>query len=283
MSITAQEIQEAAFEHSRRGYDMEEVDVFLERVAEEVDVLCMQNQELRARVAELQAQLQKAKEAAPAAAPAPSAKDSIEVQETLLSYENQIRDQAYRIQDLEQQLAEKSADASAISAAIISAQKSADSIRAEARVEGEKIYRDAENKAREIIRDALTQKQQVILDLARLKGAQERFRNEYMALIKRFAIEGDKELSSDIADAVLAPEDLAAVNAAQNGELPAIPAPALAPAPAPAPAAPAPQQRYAAPAGYKSRYAAPAPQQQRVADFSGFGETDDDFGVDDLD
>ncbi|MDR3307367.1 MAG: DivIVA domain-containing protein [Coriobacteriales bacterium] len=39
MSITAQEIQQVGFGSSRRGYDSQEVDDFLERVAREVDLL----------------------------------------------------------------------------------------------------------------------------------------------------------------------------------------------------------------------------------------------------
>ena len=60
MSITAKDIQEQEFEHSRKGYDVEEVDVFLERVAVEVDAMTRQNQELRARIDELNEKVQEA-------------------------------------------------------------------------------------------------------------------------------------------------------------------------------------------------------------------------------
>jgi DivIVA domain-containing protein len=50
MGITAKEIQEQGFEHSRKGYDVDEVDVFLEHVAVEVDNLNREIADLRARL-----------------------------------------------------------------------------------------------------------------------------------------------------------------------------------------------------------------------------------------
>lgn len=187
MAITAKDIQEQGFEHSRRGYDVEEVDIFLERVAEEVDNLIRQNHELRARLAE----------ASNVKAPAPE----VVVDDTKLrEYEAQIRDlksqQAdyeRKVKDLQRKLDEKGEDASTISAAIISAQKSADTIREEARIEGEKIYKEAEAKAREIVRDALSDKQQTLVELERLRDSRARFREEYEAMLKRFIEDASKE------------------------------------------------------------------------------------------
>jgi len=218
MSITAKDIQEQGFEHSRKGYDVEEVDVFLERVAVEVDALTRQNQELRARVAELS---EKAANE-PVASAEPQIIDSGLAEEEKASYEAQIADLQKKgsdleakISDLEANLARKGEDESAISAAIISAQKSADNIREEARVEGEKIYKEAENKAREIVRDALSDKQKTLTELEQLKKSRDAFQTEYKELLERFTNVADKEFAADASKAET-PMDAADVAAAEK-------------------------------------------------------------------
>ena len=56
MSITALDIQQQGFEHSLRGYDVEQVDVFLERVAQEVDALVTENEQLKEQLESAAAQ-----------------------------------------------------------------------------------------------------------------------------------------------------------------------------------------------------------------------------------
>ena len=51
MAITSRDIQYQAFKHSRRGYDVEQVDVFLERVAQEVDDMNRTIEQLNAQLA----------------------------------------------------------------------------------------------------------------------------------------------------------------------------------------------------------------------------------------
>ena len=217
MSITAKDIQEQGFEHSRKGYDVEEVDVFLERVAVEVDALTRQNQELRARVAELS---EKAANE-PVASAEPQIIDSGLAEEEKASYEAQIADLQKKGSDLEAKSSDLEAnphqgrDESAISAAIISAQKSADNIREEARVEGEKIYKEAENKAREIVRDALSDKQKTLTELEQLKKSRDAFQTEYKELLERFTNVADKEFAADASKAET-PMDAADVAAAEK-------------------------------------------------------------------
>ena len=55
MAITMQDIQDEGFEHALRGYDVGQVDVFLERVANEVDAMNKQ-------IADLESQLKEAKD-----------------------------------------------------------------------------------------------------------------------------------------------------------------------------------------------------------------------------
>ena len=74
MAITSAEIHEQGFSVTRKaGYDIDEVDVFLEYVASGIDALNAEIEELLAQIDELQAQASLAPAAAyePAAAPAP--------------------------------------------------------------------------------------------------------------------------------------------------------------------------------------------------------------------
>ena len=69
MAITSTEAQNQSFKIERRGYDVDEVDVFLERVSTEIDAL---NNE----VAQLRSQLKEARRSAqqPASRQVPSSK-----------------------------------------------------------------------------------------------------------------------------------------------------------------------------------------------------------------
>jgi cell division initiation protein len=54
MDLTARDIHDKQFHDAWRGYDQEEVDDFLDRVAETTDALRRENEALRARVADLE-------------------------------------------------------------------------------------------------------------------------------------------------------------------------------------------------------------------------------------
>ena len=179
MGITAKEIQEQGFEHARKGYDVEEVDVFLEHVAEEVDALNRQNAELRLS-------LQEAQEATQMAEPVES-NPSLSVE---------LAEAQAEIADLQKKLEERKADTEAISSAIIAAQKSADKIRQDARDDAKRIYDEAETKSRGVIRDALDRKKKTTEDIARLKQLRETFQNEYFAMIKKFQESGTQGFGS---------------------------------------------------------------------------------------
>ena len=55
MAITSADIQNQSFKIERRGYDVDEVDVFLERVASEIDDLNDEIAHLRAQASEASA------------------------------------------------------------------------------------------------------------------------------------------------------------------------------------------------------------------------------------
>lgn len=298
MSITAKDIQEQGFEHSRKGYDVEEVDVFLERVAVEVDALTRQNQELRTRVTELSdkvtaaetatAEANEALEAAQAAAAAPAAAEAMSSSEKD-EYENRITELHNQISDLERKaneskrkidsleadLARKGEDENAISAAIISAQKSADNIRAEARIEGEKIYKEAESKARELVRDSLSEKQKTLTELEQLKKSRNDFQSEYKEMLVRFSAFAEKEFVDGIVSADDDPEaaEKAAIASVRSNaatysadEIDALRQEAM----------PMPGTKTEAPQPPVSQTGAmPAPSASMAADIQSFGDTEE--------
>ncbi|MDR3053686.1 MAG: DivIVA domain-containing protein [Coriobacteriales bacterium] len=239
MSITAADIHQQSFSTSRHGYDPQEVDDFLELVAEEIDKynLLIAEANNRIKAAEdraLDAEQQASRvEAAPVSAAVPAAGVSEDV----------------------------------ISKAFIAAQRSADALKEEARQEAEKLYREAESHAREIVRDALTQKQKTLSEIDRLRASSERFRTDYLSLINHFQADAQKTFSSFESVVPAAPEKVVSTPAAKEvlRANDAVVAPAPAPAPAPVPVeAPAP---------------APAPAQASLAleeNYSSFGYQDDD-------
>ncbi|MGN0072228.1 MAG: DivIVA domain-containing protein [Coriobacteriales bacterium] len=207
MSITALDIQQQGFEHSLRGYDVEQVDVFLERVAQEVDALVTENEQLKEqleaaagqpadpaadeRVAAAEAQAHAAAEQARAIA--------AQAQAT----EEELAAAKAAVAELQAKLAEKGSMDLTISNAFISAQKAADAMLAEAKVaadnlreearsEGERIYRESEAKARDFIREALLEKQRIVDETGALANSCDNFRAQYRALLEHFSAEADR-------------------------------------------------------------------------------------------
>lgn len=218
MSITSQEIREVGFEHSMRGYNIDQVDVFLEKVAVEVEGM-------NAQLEQLKTQLQEAQEAAktvepvepepvevPAPAPAPAvdreeleranqrAQDAesayADAQARLRESERKTHDLEERIDELKAELAEKNDRDRIISEAFISAQRSAENLKEEARAEGERIYRESEAKARELIREALSKKQQILVEIDTLEASRTKFRKDYKKLLEHFTIDADNEFAN---------------------------------------------------------------------------------------
>jgi cell division initiation protein len=173
MSITALEIQEVRFGEVKKGYDPNEVDEFLERVASDVDTLNRALSEAATRIKTAEARVEeaerRAEKAASSAAAAPAPSTGAKSEDTIS-------------QDV-------------ISKAFIAAQKSADALQEEARKEAEKVYREAESKGRDIVREALSEKQKTLAELDRLRESSEQFRTEYLSLLKHFQADAQKRLA----------------------------------------------------------------------------------------
>lgn len=200
MAITPAEIDNLCFSPSKKGYDTDEVDAFLERCSSEVDAMLQKIADLKGRLtaseqqlAAAQAQIAQLQSQQPAEAAAP-----VTAPTGLTASETQI------------------------SKVLIVAQQSADKIVAEARDNAEKIRNDADQKAREVIRQALAEKQSELDEMDRLKESREQFRDQYKALLKHFMDDADNAFSGQLSTSL--PTGSAA--AAQA----AVSAPAAAPA-----------------------------------------------------
>lgn len=201
MAITPADIQAQTFSEAKRGYDPAEVDVFLEQLASEVDAMLSKIVDLKSRLTATEQQLadaqaQLAAQPAPAPAPAPAPQHDY------------------------------SATERQISAALISAQQTADNIIAEAQQNAERISNEADAKARDVIRQALQEKQNELAEIDRLKASREEFKSEYLKLIQHFMDDAQNSF----------PSDLLASTPVGSAAAPA-PAPAPVAEPAPVPVA----------------------------------------------
>lgn len=118
MAITASDIHNQSFSIDRKGYDVDEVDVFLEHVADEIDIL-------NDTIAHLQDQLEADRfsgfdaAAASTVAITEVAAATVDTSE----YDAQLAQKDAIIADLERQLSDKRADDNAIAQALIIAQR----------------------------------------------------------------------------------------------------------------------------------------------------------------
>ncbi|MGI6033277.1 MAG: DivIVA domain-containing protein [Coriobacteriales bacterium] len=218
MSITALDIQNEGFEHSLRGYDVEQVDDFLERVANEVDAMNNEIAELHEKLDAAEAELAERENAEEEEAEEEESSEEAEstqdlaaarqeefealqteaseararadkAEERLRAVEERARKAEDALEPLKEQLEEKSKLDNAISEAFISAQRSADQLIEDARAESDRIYREAEEKARQFIREALAKKGSVLNEIDALQQSADEFRGRYVSMLERFTTE----------------------------------------------------------------------------------------------
>ncbi len=246
MALTSTDVNNQSFSIDRKGYDVDEVDVFLERVASELD-------ELNGQVESLKAKLRQARET-----PSGDGVSRLELDK---------RDQ--RIRELESQLAERRADDSAIAQALIIAQRSADEIITNANNNAEVTRQDAEDEAQRIVDKANAEKQRILDDIKKLEDDREDARSRYVDLLNDF-ISSSQDILVDLEGKRLLSSKSARASHVNYQR------PTLSPAAAVA--------TYTTPTVNQSVPAPSAPRPSQVEkDFSGFGDTEDSFEFDDLD
>lgn len=190
MAITASDIHNQSFSIDRKGYDVDEVDVFLEHVADEIDIL-------NDTIAQLQAQLEEDRFSgfdAPAASTV-AITETVAASVDTAEYDAQLAQKDAIIADLERQLNDKRADDYAIAQALIIAQRSADEILAKANANATETIQDARDEAQRIIDRANTDRQDVIDAIRKLQDDREDAREEYADLLKDIISDASRKLA----------------------------------------------------------------------------------------
>lgn len=194
MAITAADIHNQSFSIDRKGYDVDEVDVFLEHVAEEIDILNDQIEQLEQQLddsafAGFDAPAAPVEDEPAEGAPAAAGVDAAE-------YEDALAEKDAIIADLERQLSDKKADDSAIAQALIIAQRSADEILAKANAQANETIQDAREEAQRIIDRANNDRQDVVEAIRKLQDDREDAREEYADLLKDIIDDATRKLAS---------------------------------------------------------------------------------------
>ncbi|MEQ3363217.1 DivIVA domain-containing protein [Raoultibacter massiliensis] len=259
MAMTSADIQNQSFSIDRKGYDVDEVDVFLEHVANELD-------EMNAFIDQLQGELDDNKFGGfdrPARNVAAASNDELAEKDA-------------RIAELERQLEEKKADGNAIAQALIIAQRSGDEIIATANAEAAQTRAEAEEEAQRILDKANNEKQKIMDAIKDLEEDREDVRGEYQDLLKDFIESASKKLV-EIGGPAPAPVASAHAKSASRSTTKAQ-APIRKEATATAAA-------YTTPAASASSVVVPTtPKPSRVEkDLSGFGDADDGFEFEEID
>lgn len=176
MAITSSEIQNQTFSIDRKGYDVDEVDVFLERLSNEVD-------EMNATIMQYEDEIESNKFAGYGATAPNALKECNDEKDVLIT-------------KLQNELEEKKANDNAIAQALIIAQRSADEIIMNANQEAAHIRQDAEDEAQRILDKANGEKQRIVDAIAKLESDREDAREEYQDILKDFISDATKKLNS---------------------------------------------------------------------------------------
>ncbi len=248
MAITAVDIQNVSFSIDRKGYDVDEVDVFLERVADEIDSMNRLIAELEDKLANGEGEVEIAEET------------DLVIEEGAPADSAEVAALEARIAELEAALDEKAANDTAISQALIVAQRSADEVVANARAEASNIIKDADEEADRIISKAEAERMRIAESIRTLETDRSDVRAEYREMLASFMADAQKKLAEIDGDARRAAASAQArndVNAASYAPTPGV-TPMNEPVAAVAPAA----------SGFIDK------------DFSGYGDADAGFEFD---
>ncbi len=200
MAITSEEIHNQSFAVDRKGYNVDEVDVFLEHVAAEIDGLNAEIDELHARLAHYEApggHLQGTRVMdldAALAEPASPGQLASEAERAAADDEKDAR-----IAELERQLTERENDVSAIASALVTAQRSAKEVMDAAQEEAKRIHDNAEADAEDIIDRANAEREKIEDAIEELNRSHRETCESYSDALKAFIDDANKKLD-DIED-----------------------------------------------------------------------------------
>lgn len=195
MAITSEDIQNQSFAIDRKGYDVDEVDVFLEHVADEIDLMNTQIRDLEMELEEAREALAAAEASTPDVSGASAAGEASADDASIGELQGLIAEKDDIIADLEAQLAEKAANDSAISQALIIAQRSADEIIVKANAQASETMQDAREEADRILNRANADKQEVLDAIRKLEDEREDAREGYADLLRGFIDDASHKLN----------------------------------------------------------------------------------------
>lgn len=282
MAITSSDIQNQSFKIERRGYDVDEVDVFLERVASEID-------DLNDEIARLRVQVKEAASASrteviserPAAASDEEAKPA-GIDPALVAEKDAM------IAELEAKLRDRKSDDTAIAQALIVAQRTADEIVSKAKADAGQTRQNAEDEGRRILEKANVEKQKVIDHINELSSSREKVREQYQDMLKEFigsATQRLAEIGGEVTAGIDIPAELLEMTTFDATSSAGTQQKAEAEKPAAATWEPSPAvATYTTPTVTPGASAPSTPKPSTASkDFSGYGDADDTFSFDDMD
>lgn len=282
MAITSSDIQNQSFKIERRGYDVDEVDVFLERVASEID-------DLNDEIARLRVQVKEAASASrteviserPAAASDEEAKPA-GIDPALVAEKDAM------IAELEAKLRDRKSDDTAIAQALIVAQRTADEIVSKAKADAGQTRQNAEDEGRRILEKANVEKQKVIDHINELSSSREKVREQYQDMLKEFigsATQRLAEIGGEVTAGIDIPAELLEMTTFDATSSAGTQQKAEAEKPAAATWEPSPAvATYTTPTVTPGASAHATPKPSTASkDFSGYGDADDTFSFDDMD
>jgi DivIVA domain-containing protein len=195
MAITASDINNQSFSVERKGYNIDEVDDFLEHVANEIDELNNTIAALEDQVHDLQADLKQEQLSGLDKPASTVAITEVTHVADAGEFEAALAQKDAIISDLQRQLQDKRADDNAIAQALIIAQRSADEILAKANANATETIQDARDEAQRIIDRANTDRQDVVDAIRKLQDDREDAREEYADLLKDFIADASRKLA----------------------------------------------------------------------------------------
>ncbi len=191
MPLTQTDVENVSFAISKKGYDVDEVDVFLEQVANDIA-------EYVDTINDLKAQLGDKEVAEKQAGPTHVSEDSFDDYEDLDDKDLNalLAEKDELIEQLQRDLDNKTANDSAISQALIVAQRSADEIIAKANTKADVTIQDAHDEADRIVNRAETEKENIMAAIAKLEEEREGSRNGYADMLRDFIEDANTKLNN---------------------------------------------------------------------------------------